>query len=59
MWIHLYAEYFGSMRHVLEAKVPQSLEKSPHPPTPQADSIFKMIVSPIQFAVLSKNKEFW
>ncbi|XP_048762043.2 ubiquitin-protein ligase E3C-like [Ostrea edulis] len=59
IWLFLIKkEYFGSMRHVLEAKVPQSLEKSPHPPTPQADSIFKMIVSPIQFAVLSKNKEF-
>lgn len=51
-------EYFGSMRHLLEAKVPQSLDKSPTPPTPQAESIFNMIISPIQFAVLSKDKEF-
>ncbi|XP_061191365.1 ubiquitin-protein ligase E3C-like [Saccostrea echinata] len=59
IWLFLIKkEYFGSMRHVLEVKVPQSLEKSPHPPTPQADSIFKMILSPIQFAVMSKDKEF-
>lgn len=51
-------EYFGSMRHLLEAKVPQSLDKSPTPPTPQAESIFNMIISPIQFAVMSKDKEF-
>lgn len=59
IWIFLIKkEYFGSMRHLLEAKVPQSLDKSPTPPTPQAESIFNMIISPIQFAVMSKDKEF-
>lgn len=56
--VSVVTEYFGSMRHLLEAKVPQSLDKSPTPPTPQAESIFNMIISPIQFAVMSKDKEF-
>ncbi|KAK3089067.1 hypothetical protein FSP39_000528 [Pinctada imbricata] len=48
--------YFHQMRVILEAKVPSSLEKSHHPPTPQAESIFSLIMNPIVFATNTGNK---
>lgn len=51
--------YFHQMRVILEAKVPTSLEKSHHPPTPQADSIFSLIMNPIVFATNTGNKFYW
>lgn len=46
------------MRTIFEAKVPSNLEKSTVPPTPQAGSIFSLIMSPIVFATEAKNKVF-
>ncbi|XP_063401065.1 ubiquitin-protein ligase E3C-like [Mytilus trossulus] len=59
IWSHLIEKgYFEYMRTIFEAKVPSNLEKSTVPPTPQAGSIFSLIMSPIVFATEAKNKVF-
>lgn len=50
--------YFDYMRMILEAKVPSNLEKSSVPPTPQAGSIFSLIMAPIVYATEDKEKIF-
>ncbi|CAE1170740.1 UBE3C [Acanthosepion pharaonis] len=50
--------YLKSLRVLLNAKVPVSLEKSPNPPVPIAESIFDLIMRPVNFAVSSGNKQF-
>jgi hypothetical protein len=46
------------MRMILEAKVPSNLEKSSAPPTPQAGSIFSLIMAPIVYATEDTEKIF-
>lgn len=57
--LHCYLTgYFNYMRTILEAKVPSNLEKSATPPTPQAASIFSLIMSPIIIATEAREKAF-
>lgn len=59
VWSHLINQgYFDYMRMILEAKVPSNLEKSSVPPTPQADSIFSLIMAPIVYATEDTEKIF-
>ncbi|XP_035826355.1 ubiquitin-protein ligase E3C isoform X2 [Aplysia californica] len=50
--------YFGCLRKLLNFRVPASLEKTSVPPTPVAESIFDLIMSPVSFAVASSDKYF-
>uniref|UniRef100_A0A2C9KEQ7 Ubiquitin-protein ligase E3C n=1 Tax=Biomphalaria glabrata TaxID=6526 RepID=A0A2C9KEQ7_BIOGL len=51
-------EYFGCLRKLLNSRVPASLEKTTVPPTPIAESIFDLIMSPVSFAVSAPDKTF-
>ncbi|KAK3607654.1 hypothetical protein CHS0354_010642 [Potamilus streckersoni] len=59
IWWHLVENgYFICMRHLLNAKVPSSLERSNTPPTPVAASIYDLIMSPISFAASTNDRKF-
>ncbi|XP_059156173.1 ubiquitin-protein ligase E3C-like [Physella acuta] len=50
--------YFNCLRKLLNSRVPASLEKTSVPPTPIAESIFELIMSPVSFAVTAADKSF-
>ncbi|CAG5130999.1 unnamed protein product [Candidula unifasciata] len=52
------AGYFRCLRKLLSSRVPPSLEESAVPPTPVAESIFDLIMSPVSFAVSMSDKLF-
>ncbi|KAK3800090.1 hypothetical protein RRG08_015057 [Elysia crispata] len=50
--------YFPCLRQLLNNRVPASLEKTAVPPTPIAESIFDLIMSSVNFAVMTSDKKF-
>ncbi|BFZ16582.1 hypothetical protein BsWGS_19621 [Bradybaena similaris] len=52
------AGYFGCLRKLLNSRVPPSLEESAAPPTPVAESIFDLIMTPVSFAVSVSDQPF-
>ncbi|GAB1605249.1 ubiquitin-protein ligase E3C-like [Argonauta hians] len=50
--------YFKSLRVLLNLKLPSYFERSPHPPIPIAESIFDLIMKPVNIAVASGDKRF-
>ncbi|XP_014775603.1 ubiquitin-protein ligase E3C [Octopus bimaculoides] len=50
--------YFKSLRILLNIKVPSRIERCHHPPIPIAESIFDLIMKPVNIAVASGDKGF-
>ena len=53
-----HCDYFGLVRRLCDKRIPPLIEENPHPPTPLAEAIFKMILRPLNLLTLFIGEDY-